>query len=257
MARKVGKSVIAAFSLFSRIPTPRVEWDEDTMRYLMCALPLVGLVVGILNAVWAWFSAFAGLGSIAFAVGLTVIPIAVTGGIHLDGFVDVVDALSSHAEPERKRQILKDPHIGSFAIIGFAVYILLYLGFSSELRVDATVLGLLCLLPVLSRVCAGMAVLAFPRSASEGMLFMFQKAARKEKGLVVLGIEFVACAAALIVLHPVAGAAMVLGSLAVGACLYRVAMRQFGGINGDLAGFYVQVGELVMLACLVISEAVV
>lgn len=254
----VGKSVLAAFSLFSRIPTPRVEWDEDTMRYLMCALPLVGFVVGVLSAAWAWFSTFAGLGSIAFAVGLTVIPIAVTGGIHLDGFVDVVDALASHAEPERKRQILKDPHIGSFAIIGFVVYILLYVGCSSELRVnDAMVLGLLCLLPILSRVCAGIAALAFPRSASEGMLFMFQKSARKEKGLVVLGIEFVACVAALIALRPVAGVAMVLGSLVVGACLYRMAMRQFGGINGDLAGFYVQVGELVMLACLVVSEAIV
>ena len=55
-----------------------------------------------------------------WAVGalILLIPILVTGGFHLDGYMDVKDALSSFADREKKLEILKDPNVGSFAIIG-------------------------------------------------------------------------------------------------------------------------------------------
>ena len=100
------RSIAMSFSLFSRIPMPRVEWKKENMRYTLCALPLVGFAVGLF--VWLWTKLTLGLhfGSVLFAAGITLLPIAVTGGIHLDGFADTVDAISSHAEPKRKREIL-------------------------------------------------------------------------------------------------------------------------------------------------------
>ena len=125
-------SIISAFSMFSQIPMPRIEWREDSMRYMMCAFPLVGLVVGLLLFGWCHVGMMLGMSTLVFSVGLTVIPLLLTGGIHLDGFCDVVDALSSHAEPERKRAILKDPHIGAFAAIGIGCYLLVFLACASE-----------------------------------------------------------------------------------------------------------------------------
>ena len=52
-------------------------------------------------------------------------PAAVTGGIHLDGYCDTVDALASHGTPARRQEILKDPHIGAFGVIRLCGYFLL------------------------------------------------------------------------------------------------------------------------------------
>jgi cobalamin synthase len=61
---------------------------------------------------------------VAVAFGLSV---ALTGAIHVDGFLDTCDAAFSGASPERRREILKDPHHGSFAIAYFAVAAVLWL----------------------------------------------------------------------------------------------------------------------------------
>ena len=115
---KIMRNITVAFSMFSQIPMPRVAWNDENMRYMLCAFPLIGVVIGL--CLWAWTGVciLLGINTILFAAGMTLIPVAVTGGIHLDGFSDTVDALSSHAAPEKKREILKDPHAGAFAVIG-------------------------------------------------------------------------------------------------------------------------------------------
>ena len=39
------KSCLIAFSMYSRIPMPRTEWQEEDMRYVMCFFPLIGLAI--------------------------------------------------------------------------------------------------------------------------------------------------------------------------------------------------------------------
>ena len=56
------------------------------------------------------------------AAGFCLIPVAATGGIHLDGFADTSDALSSYGDREKKLAILKDPHCGAFAVIRLCGY---------------------------------------------------------------------------------------------------------------------------------------
>ncbi len=50
------ETVAAAFSVFSRIPVPRTEWTERNMRYMLCAFPLVGAVIGLLLWGWSWLA---------------------------------------------------------------------------------------------------------------------------------------------------------------------------------------------------------
>jgi adenosylcobinamide-GDP ribazoletransferase len=44
-------SVLMAFSLYSRIPVPQAKWNEKSMRWCICFLPLVGAVIGLIQ--WA------------------------------------------------------------------------------------------------------------------------------------------------------------------------------------------------------------
>ena len=222
------------------------------MRYCMCFFPLIGLVIGLCLWVWAWLCGALGFGSVLRGAGIALLPLAVTGGIHMDGFADVVDAQSSHAEPDRKRQILKDPHTGAFAIIGVASYLLLYAALATEVATGWRACLLLACLHWMSRCTSGIATVAFPRSSKTGMLAAFGDSAHKRACLAVLAAEWLAGAAVMLWASLPVGAGMALACALALACLHRFAMTQFNGMSGDLAGFLLQVAELAMLACLVV-----
>ncbi|MBO5973153.1 MAG: adenosylcobinamide-GDP ribazoletransferase, partial [Clostridia bacterium] len=95
--KDIFRSVAMAFSMFSSIPTPRVEWKDSNMKYMLCALPLVGGVIGAVMVLWYVLCDALNVGRILYAAGMVLIPLLVSGGIHLDGFCDTVDALASHA----------------------------------------------------------------------------------------------------------------------------------------------------------------
>lgn len=249
----LARSLVVAFACFSRIPMPRVEWDRDSMRYAMAFFPWVGLAIGLV--LWGWLALCraASVGVLLRAAGVALAPVAVTGGIHLDGLADVVDAQSSHAELARKREILKDPHTGAFAIVGVACYLVAYLGLASELDATPAVAALLCGLHWESRCLSGVATLALPRSSGKGMLAAFGGSADKRRSLVALVAEWAAGVAATAWAWPAAAAAVAAGGVATLLWLRRFAARQFGGMSGDLAGFFLEVAELVMLACLVVA----
>ncbi len=242
------RSIWMAFSMFSRFPTPKVEWEADSMAYMLAAFPLVGCVIGLLLWAWIWVCGALSLGTALYAAGLTLIPVAATGGIHLDGFCDVVDALASHGDKKRKRAILKDPHAGAFAVIGVCAYMLMYFALCTELAPKRGVL--LCLAHVLARAVSGLAGLCFP-TAGSGLLHTFSQSAKKKASAGILLGWFVLGVAAASLLHPATGLAMGASALACAGGVYRMSVRQFGGMSGDLAGYLLQSGELIMLFSIV------
>ena len=258
------RSLAMALSCFSKVPVPQLEWKPESMRYMMCFFPVVGLVIGLVLALWWMVCDALGIGVALRGVGLALLPVVVSGGIHIDGFCDVIDAQSSHAAPERKREILKDPHIGAFAAIGVACYLVAYAALAidfaeascaaigAEMLATTAVLVLLGCLHVLSRCASGLATVLFAQSGKQGMLAMFQQSAEKRPVAVALLVEFVAFSVLACVMSPVAGVAIVVACLLCLAFINVFARTQFGGMSGDLAGFFLQVAEMVMIACLVV-----
>ena len=250
------RSLALAFSSFSKIPMPQVEWREENMRYMMCLFPIIGVVIGLALGVWVWVSGVCGIGPTLFGAGVALIPVAISGGIHLDGFCDVVDAQSSHAQAERKREILKDPHSGAFAAIAVAAYLVAYAAIASEIAPSLQAALLLGALHVSSRCMSGIATVSFRTSKSKGMLSMFHESADGKRILVVLVVELLV-ATALCAFVCLPAIAVPCAGLVVLAWLNRFAQREFGGMSGDLAGFFLQCAELVMLLAVVIVLKVV
>lgn len=250
------RSIAMAFSMFSVVPMPTVEWKKENMKYMLCALPLVGVLIGAALWVWHILCRWLSLGNVLFAAGMTLIPLALSGGIHLDGFCDTVDALSSHAAPERKREILKDSHAGAFAIIFTAAYFLLYFALCTELERVWPVIMIAGIHHVFARAIGALAGVAFPASGSNGMLAAFRDGASK-RAVWVLLVWCVICAAVLIVLSPVSGAFCALAAVVLLVGLRAMAQKEFGGMSGDLAGYLITLSELVLLACFIFAEKVV
>ncbi len=167
----------------------------------------------------------------------------------MDGFLDTVDARSSFQTREKKLEILKDPHTGAFAITGCGVYLLLYVAAFSELGRDAFPAG--AAVYVLTRAVSGWSVVALPKAKKDGLASTFSSQARQRTVKIFMGLY---AAAAALWLFLYAGIVTTAAELAAAfACAFwycHMAKKEFGGVTGDLAGYFLQVSELVMIGVL-------
>lgn len=251
------RGILLAFSMFTLIPVPKTEWNEENMRYMMCGLPLIGAVIGVSLFLWSGLSGLLGFGVFLRAAGFTFLPVLITGGIHLDGFCDTMDAVASRAEPARKREILKDPHSGAFAIIGLCAYLLTYYSLCTELTPDLKTLSLLALTHVMTRAGSGLAAVAYPINGEKGLLNTFHHAAYKKPATIILFATLLLCAAGIIAVGGITGIGMCMITVIALRYIFVFSGAQFNGMSGDLSGYYLQITEFTMLAVLVVIPKVV
>ena len=105
---RILKSFIIAFSMYSQIPMPQFEWKEEDMKYMLCFFPLVGAVIGLCLYGWEKLCMGMEINGVCRTLVGTAIPLLLTGGIHVDGYMDTMDAFHSYQSRERKIEILKD-----------------------------------------------------------------------------------------------------------------------------------------------------
>lgn len=247
------KSLIIAFAMYSKFPMPRVDWEKKALSWALCWFPLVGLAVGAVLWLWLALAGWLGFGAFFTAALALLLPIALSGGIHLDGFCDTCDALSSHQSRERKLEIMADPHVGAFAVQGCGLLLLLTFGLWCQAeRTDGGLWAALLLVPVLSRGLSAFAALTLPNARGGGLLAAVTGERRRGRWLPLCGALL--CAAGLAVLKP---GYLWIGGAALLALWYYVktAKREFGGTTGDLAGWFLQLCELACLAGLVLAQS--
>jgi len=242
------RSLFIAFSMYSKIPMPRTDWTKEAMRYAMCFFPAVGLVIGVI--MYIWFSlAHDRIGTILFTCISVLLPILITGGIHLDGLLDTADALSSYKSKEEKLEILKDSHAGAFAIIVGICYFILYLGVYSE--VTKEMMSVLWMAFILSRACSALSVVSFPLAKNTGLAATFSDMAVKKTVKYTMYVVILMTAIAMLMTNLKYGIVVLITEFLVFLYYYRMSLNKFGGITGDLAGFFLSVSELAMPAALV------
>ncbi len=248
-------SLAAAFATFSRVPVPQRLLDRaDWTGGALAALPAVGAVQGLVSGAWLVAAHALGVPAPVVAAVLVALPFAVNGGIHMDGFSDVADARSSHAARERKLEIMKDPHIGAFGVMAIVLYLLMQ--FSLFACWGPSAGAALALVPMcaLSRALGALSVVTLPHARPEGMAAALAGDDSRERATRrALIVQAVLAAVLLVVLAGARGACAAALALALFAAHRRRCLAEFGGITGDLAGWYIQVSELVMEAAIVLG----
>ena len=250
------KSVIIAFAMYSKLPMPRVDWEKKALSWALCWFPLVGLFIGAVLWLWLALARWLGFGDVFTAAFALLLPIALSGGIHLDGFCDTCDALSSHQSREKKLEILKDSHTGAFAIICCGLYLLVFFAAWCQVEAAGRTALVLGLGPVLSRSLSGLFAVTLPNARGTGLLATFTGPMDAARARVVLAVWAIAAAAAMVFLSPWTGVGVLAGAAL--ACVYYVATakRQFVGVTGDLAGFFLQLCELGMVLGAVVAQRI-
>ena len=260
-----------AWGCFCWIPCPYKKWNEDDRAAMLGMLPLVGTGLGLVTAlIGAAVCALTSQPLLAGAV-ITACYFVMTGFIHLDGFMDVCDAvMPRHPSLTERRRILKDPHTGSFAAVSMALMLLVFAGSAAVLSQAWTVSALIVIaVTTVSRCCSAVTVLREkPMETSQYANADFASGGGLAKGLpaIIVTVLVLACCVGMCFLIPqiswvtpgtmpwqlaAAGVAASWRLLAAAAVCALTALimgainrKALGGMNGDISGHMITSGEM-------------
>ena len=229
-------------SMFCSIPFPCNIWEENARDKMLLLLPVVGLEIGAIWAVLAWLCNVLNLPVLVKGLILAVYPYLVTGFIHLDGYMDVTDAVKSYRSLERRREILKDSHVGAFAVIGIAVLLIAQFAFMASAKENAD-FRIMVFVPAVSRCCSALAVTGLkPMSTSQ-----YADQQKPKSHMAVLMAMLMIFLAAGFLLCGKFGFSLVGCLIGYGFALWR-AYKSLEGMNGDISGYALTLSELAALA---------
>lgn len=251
---KILKAMVIAFSIYSKIPVPQFEWKEEDMEYMMCFFPWIGGVIGLAFYGWAVLCEKFAVGTLCYALIAAAIPLIISGGFHVDGYMDTMDALHSYQSREKKLEILKDSHIGAFAAIMLVLYYLIDIAAISEIHTRKAVFAVAAVF-FLARCLSGIAVVTLQPAKKEGLLYAFASGAQKEKVKRGLYLQLILCMALMIIISKEYGVAAIIASLLSFLYFKKKSYKEFGGITGDTAGFFVTVCEAAAAVAVAIAGA--
>lgn len=210
-------------------------------------VPLVGLLEGAL-ATLALLLLSGPLGPLAAAGTVVALHIAVTGGLHLDGFSDYSEAVLARARGVAAERILSDPRRGSFALAAVAALLAWRLGLASGAADGHPAVLAAAYLGAAEALYAYIALAPAPRGGGGGMAAAVKAMLPKRHGLYnaaayLASLATAASAAGLLGLAPPqAVAAAAVAPLAAAAWAAGDSARRIGRPSGDAAGFAYELG---------------
>lgn len=247
-------TILVAFTMFSALPVPLVPWEENNTKYMLLGFPLVGIALGISFCVLCFIFEFLGFSNIFTALLLSVFPLVFTGGLHMDGYCDTIDARSSYQDIEKKLSILSDPHIGAFGVIALVCYQIILVAILHELQITIDMYIVIICIFFLSRCVSGFAVVSLKKAKKDGLVASFSEQAEIQS--IKIGLSsFFTCGIVVIGFNEFMLAPIFLAVIGVVFFRWkRMAMMEFNGITGDLSGYLLQKIELSLLFVVLIYE---
>lgn len=247
---RMTKKILAAFaiviSFISAIPFPQrfiPAWNDEALRFFCPVLAIAGVIFGGLWLIfWKALALAHGLSVMLRGFMMMVMTLALTGGLHMDGLMDTCDAVFSRRDRETRLKILSDTHAGSFAVIGCVIVLLgKTLLFAEMLSRGDRVF----LVPVYSRLGMAFLMNTLPFAKDVGLAVMLGGFRRKSDNAFFVAM--------MILLWPLSTEFLVIIFVVCVMLWWRMCMRIFGGITGDLLGAFVEVSEAVMMMGMVIE----
>ncbi len=251
------KSFFICLSMYTTIPVPQIIWEEKNMKYIFYNLPLIGIMLGLIEYLLYLLSIYLGFSSVLYAALSVAVIVLLTGGIHLDGYADTIDALFCHGDIEKRRQVLSDAHTGAFAVIYTILYFLVIFASFENMYGENISVFIFILVFTVSRILSLVLISLVPSSVNRGLLYIFSSKENK-KSLLIYAFSFLLIFIFLtyILMGYKFLIILLLILLIISIILTKYFNKVFGGISGDLAGFSICIYEISILLTCTISRLV-
>jgi adenosylcobinamide-GDP ribazoletransferase len=243
------KGFLLDLQFFTAIPIRfELPMDKPHLKSAVQAFPLVGLLQGgIYASLFYVLTEYTPFSTLAVAFFLWLMSILLTGGIHLDGWMDASDAYFSYGDQPKRLEIMNDPRTGAFGVISVIVLLSCRFLFIYEITENVQVVSywMIAAIPFLSKSVMGVLLLTVKSAKNEGLGALFQSAAT----IKVLWFYPIYIAVILALMTFVDNGFFLLSIFIVIACgsllvCRRKAISWFGGITGDVLGAAVEGTEL-------------
>lgn len=236
------KSFITALQFLTRIHVKnQVDLTAEDFGRSTKFFPLVGLILGIIYMLASWcLIAVFGWANLVTTL-LVLLPVLLTGGLMLDGFMDTVDGVFSGRERERVLEIMKDSRVGSFGVIALACLLLVNWSALRDVKL-VLIMTALFIMPIIGRMAMVMAIAFFPYARKEGMGKIFADMADR-KTVIIAAVTTLIC---VVPWGQAAIAALVIG-LAFAWLAASWLNNKLGGLTGDTYGAIETLTETVVL----------
>ncbi len=233
------RALQVAFGFLTTLPIPIIkDWREDDLRLAVKVYPIVGLVIGLLLALVMYLTQ--GLEPFLSATLVVVVWLAVTGGLHFDGFCDMADAALVPKSTNERWRIAKDPRIGSFALMAGVLLILVKVAALSGLEGSYAIL----FIPMLARTAVTWAMARYP--VHDSSLLGRQSNLRWDEIILPMGIGLLLS----VLIAALTQTNLMPLLIALGLSTFLVASflnRKMQGLGGDAYGAIVEINEAVLL----------
>ena len=249
--RAFTQKLLGALVFYTQIPLShtRVLDFDGIARFA----PLVGLFIGVLLNVAIGVSAYTGLSSSLVSALAVSLWIFITGAMHLDGAMDMADALGV-MDRGRRLDVMRDSHTGAYgAITAIVILLLKTLALTAILKSQFSILNSQFSLPLIcgwSRWAQLMAIARFPYLRESGKGKLHQKAVTSfwdalPSALILVAIGISGYYLDALTLEQILTLPIVTVFFGWGFSVWIA--RQFGGHTGDTYGAVVEWTEVVLL----------
>lgn len=231
-------SFLAALHFLTTIPiAPRRHFTDAQLGASLAYYPIVGaliglMLVGVRLAFTLLFTASIG------AVLTLAMWVLVTGGLHLDGFMDACDGLFSHRSTEERLRIMRDVHVGAWGVLGVVLLLVSKLAALPAVSDEGLLLA-----PTLARWALSLSVVVFPYGRPEG----WGKTLKERSGPRPLVVATLMAFALVLFFARVGGLVAFACVLISTLLIARFALDRLPGLTGDVYGMIAEVGEVVVL----------
>lgn len=238
--------------LFTSIPIKRqLPMNRFYLSYALKAFPLLGLLQGIIYdlALFVLLS-YTSLSGVMITLCLWLVLIFLSGGIHLDGLIDVSDAYFSYRNVEKRLAIMQDPRVGAFGVLSIIVFLGVRFVILYELvtMVNIWTFLFVILIPFLGKMLMGAYLQVLPAARNNGMAHFFKQGASRSLWifygfyLTIVGSLIALLNVELLVCYFI----LICSMIVIGYIIAGKITKHFGGITGDTLGASSEGMELVL-----------
>ncbi|HHT62426.1 MAG: adenosylcobinamide-GDP ribazoletransferase [Bacillota bacterium] len=243
------KEILIVFTFLTRIPfkisfTYGAEDMGRTSRYF----PLVGLVIGFFVALIVYLFNFIDpqLGAV---LGILT-GIVLTGGLHLDGFMDTADGIFSARTREEMLEIMKDSRVGAHGVTACVILLLLKFVLYGLAVKNFNIFWVFIMAFMFSRWAMAYAILFYPGARNKGLGHIFITYKRKSD----FPIASVLTVLPIIIFQNWVTLIPLILSFGVVFLYLRSIQKLLGGLTGDIYGSLAEISEVIFILIYFVIE---
>lgn len=242
------KGFLLAVQFLTIIPVHTKEGlDKHNASQALIYFPLAGLLLGSIAAGWRILSYLLSFDAFFSSVGVTVLLIILTGGLHLDGLADTTDAISSRKKRAEMLDIMRDSRIGTMGALAIICVLLIKIALLNSLylhNIDNS-LVMMCLM---SRYAMVFSLFNFRYARGEGKAKIFFEAANRKA---LFYSTFISLVASMLIMK-LHGLILFLITIPFAFFIGKYLAKKFGGITGDSLGAINELTEVFVLLIMVV-----